>query len=215
MSKKAPKTILKTGYVNVSPEDIKLFDQVNKRIKSLETASANKGYDLKREEINSFHNSARAITRGQSKQGMLSKSKRMSPEQYDAQMRLANKIVNDDTMTVKGAEKEYNEQRAEWTKNLKSSYPGLKKNDLDEIYDELVKFNQENYEDSPLQWLYQTWKDSDHSEQEHGLVRLLEVGKSKGMSVKESLQWMQDNLQNQTWHSLSQKYLAQWEKPKT
>lgn len=211
MSKKAPKTILKTGYVNVSPEDVRLFDQANKRIKGLETASANKGYDLKREEVNSFHNSARAITRGQSKQGMLSKAKRMSVEQYDAQMRLANKIVNDDTMTVTGAEKEYREQRAEWTKNLTSAYPGLKKNDLDEIYDELVKFNQENYEDSPLQWLYQTWKDSDHSEQEHGLVRLLEVGKSKGMSVKDSLQWMQDNLQNQTWHSLSKKYLKQWE----
>lgn len=211
MSKKAPKTILKTGYVNVSPEDIKLFDQANKRIKGLETASANKGYDLKREEINSFHNSARAITRGQSKQGMLSKSKRMSPEQYDAQMRLANKIVNDETMTVSGAEKEYNEQRDTWTDNLSASYPELDKDDLDEIYDELVKFNQENYEDSPLQWLYQTWKDSEHSEQEHGLVRLLEVGKSKGMSVKDSLQWMQDNLQNQTWHSLSQKYLAQWE----
>lgn len=211
MSKKAPKTILKTGYVNVSPEDIKLFDRVNKRIKGLETASANKGYDLKREEVNSFHNSARAITRGQSKHGMLSKAKRMSPEQYDAQMRLANKIVNDDTMTVMGAMKEYNEQRDTWTKNLKSSYPGLKKDDLDEIYDELVKFNQENYEDSPLQWLYQTWKDSEHSEQEHGLVRLLEVGKSKGMSVKDSLQWMQDNLQNQTWHSLSKKYLEQWE----
>jgi len=211
MSKKAPKTILKTGYVNVSPEDIKLFDQANKRIKGLETASANKGYDLKREEINSFHNSARAITRGRSKQGMLSKAKRMSPEQYDAQMRLANKIVNDDTMTVMGAMKEYNEQRDTWTDNLSASYPELDKDDLDEIYDELVKFNQENYEDSPLQWLYQTWKDSEHSEQEHGLVRLLEVGKSKGMSVKDSLQWMQDNLQNQTWHSLSQKYLAQWE----
>ena len=211
MSKKAPKTILKTGYVNVSPEDIKLFDRANKRIKGLETASANKGYDLKREEVNSFHNSARAITRGQSKQGMLSKSKRMSPEQYDAQMRLANKIVNDDTMTVMGAMKEYNEQRDTWTDNLSASYPELDKDDLEDIYDELVKFNQENYEDSPLQWLYQTWKDSEHSEQEHGLVRLLEVGKSKGMSVKESLQWMQDNLQNQTWHSLSQKYLAQWE----
>ena len=211
MSKKAPKTILKTGYVNVSPEDIRLFDQANKRIKGLETASANKGYDLKREEISSFHNSARAITRGQSKQGNLSKSKRMSVEQYDAQMRLANKIVNDDTMTVKGAEKEYNEQRDNWTDNLSASYPELDKDDLEDIYDELVKFNQENYEDSPLQWLYQTWKDSEHSEQEHGLVRLLEVGKSKGMSVKESLQWMQDNLQNQTWHSLSQKYLAQWE----
>lgn len=211
MSKKAPKTILKTGYINVSPEDIKLFDRANKRIKGLETASANKGYDLKREEINSFHNSARAITRGQSKQGMLSKSKRMSPEQYDAQMRIANKILNDETMTVKGAEKEYNEQRDTWTDNLSASYPELDKNDLEDIYDELVKFNQENYEDSPLQWLYQTWKDSEHSEQEHGLVRLLEVGKSKGMSVKESLQWMQDNLQNQTWHSLSQKYLAQWE----
>lgn len=211
MSKKAPKTILKTGYVNVSPEDIKLFDRVNKRIKRLETASANKGYDLKREEISSFHNSARAITRGQSKQGYLSKSKRMSVEQYDAQMRLANKIVNDDTMTVIGAMKEYNEQRDTWTDNLSASYPELDKDDLEDIYDELVKFNQENYEDSPLQWLYQTWKDSEHSEQEHGLVRLLEVGKSKGMSVKESLQWMQDNLQNQTWHSLSQKYLAQWE----
>lgn len=211
MSKKAPKTILKKGYVNVSPEDIKLFDRVNKRIKRLEFASANKGYDLKREEVNSFHNSARAITRGQSKQGMLSKSKRMSPEQYDAQMRLANKIVNDDTMTVMGAMKEYNEQRDTWTDNLSASYPELDKDDLEDIYDELVKFNQENYEDSPLQWLYQTWKDSEHSEQEHGLVRLLEVGKSKGMSVKDSLQWMQDNLQNQTWHSLSQKYLAQWE----
>lgn len=211
MSKKAPKTILKTGYVNVSPEDIKLFDQANKRIKRLETASANKGYDLKREEISSFHNSARAITRGQSKQGNLSKSKRMSVEQYDAQMRLANKIVNDDTMTVMGAMKEYNEQRDTWTDNLSASYPELDKDDLEDIYDELVKFNQENYEDSPLQWLYQTWKDSEHSEQEHGLVRLLEVGKSKGMSVKKSLQWMQDNLQNQTWHSLSQKYLTQWE----
>ena len=211
MSKKAPKTILKTGYVNVSPEDIKLFDLANKRIKSLEIASANKGYDLKKEEISSFHNSARAITRGQSKQGMLSKAKRMSTEQYDAQLRLANKIANDDTMTVKGAEKEYNEQRDTWTDNLSASYPELDKDDLDEIYDELVKFNQENYEDSPLQWLYQTWKDSEHSEQEHGLVRLLEVGKSKGMSVKDSLQWMQNNLQNQTWHSLSQKYLAQWE----
>ena len=211
MSKKAPKTILKTGYVNVSPEDVRLFDRVNKRIKALETASANKGYDLKREEISSFRNSARAITRGQSKQGNLSKSKRMSVEQYDAQMRLANKIVNDDTMTVKGAMKEYNEQRETWTDNLSASYPELDKDDLEDIYDELVKFNQENYEDSPLQWLYQTWKDSEHSEQEHGLVRLLEVGKSKGMSVKDSLQWMQDNLQNQTWHSLSQKYLAQWE----
>lgn len=211
MSKKAPKTILKTGYINVSPEDIKLFDRANKRIKGLETASANKGYDLKREEINSFHNSARAITRGKSKQGMLSKAKRMSPEQYDAQIRLANKIVNDDTMTVIGAMKEYNEQRDIWTDNLSASYPELDKDDLEDIYDELVKFNQENYEDSPLQWLYQTWKDSEHSEQEHGLVRLLEVGKSKGMSVKDSLQWMQDNLQNQTWHSLSQKYLAQWE----
>lgn len=211
MSKKAPKTILKTGYVNVSPEDIKLFDRVNKRIKILETASANKGYDLKREEISSFHNSARAITRGQSKQGNLSKAKRMSVEQYDAQMRLANKIVNDDTMTVIGAMKEYNEQRDIWTDNLSASYPELDKDDLEDIYDELVKFNQENYEDSPLQWLYQTWKDSEHSEQEHGLVRLLEVGKSKGMSVKDSLQWMQDNLQNQTWHSLSKKYLAQWE----
>lgn len=211
MSKKAPKTILKTGYVNVSPEDIKLFDLVNKRITSLETASANNGYDLKREEINSFHNSARAITRGQSKKGMLSKSKRMSPEQYEAQMRLANKIANDDTMTVRGAEHEYNEQRDTWTDNLSASYPELDKDDLEDIYDELVKFNQENYEDSPLQWLYQTWKDSEHSEQEHGLVRLLEVGKSKGMSVKDSLQWMQDNLQNQTWHSLGQKYLAQWE----
>lgn len=211
MSKKAPKTILETGYVNVSPEDVRLFDRANKRIKALETASANKGCDLKREEISSFHNSARAITRGQSKQGMLSKSKRMSPEQYDAQMRLANKIVNDDTMTVMGAMKEYNEQRDTWTDNLSASYPELDKDDLEDIYDELVKFNQENYEDSPLQWLYQTWKDSEHSEQEHGLVRLLEVGKSKGMSVKESLQWMQDNLQNQTWHSLSQKYLAQWE----
>lgn len=211
MSKKAPKTILKTGYVNVSPEDIKLFDQANKRIKGLETASANKGYDLKREEVNSFHNSARAITRGQSKQGNLLKSKRMSVEQYDAQMKLANKIVNDDTMTVMGAMKEYNEQRDTWTDNLSASYPELDKDDLEDIYDELVKFNQENYEDSPLQWLYQTWKDSEHSEQEHGLVRLLEVGKSKGMSVKDSLQWMQNNLQNQTWHSLSQKYLAQWE----
>lgn len=211
MSKKAPKTILKTGYVNVSPEDIKLFDRVNKRIKILETASANKGYDLKREEIISFHNSARAITRGQSKQGNLSKAKRMSVEQYDAQMRLANKIVNDDTMTVIGAMKEYNEQRDIWTDNLSASYPELDKDDLEDIYDELVKFNQENYEDSPLQWLYQTWKDSEHSEQEHGLVRLLEVGKSKGVSVKDSLQWMQDNLQNQTWHSLSKKYLAQWE----
>lgn len=212
MSKKSPKTILKTGYVNVSLEDVKLFDRVNKRIKSLETASANKGYDLKREEINSFHNSARAITRGQSKQGMLSKAKRMSPEQYDAQMRLANKIVNDDTMTVIGAMKEYNELRGTWTDNLSASYPELNKHDLENIFDELVKFNQENYEESPLQWLYQTWKDSDHSEQEHGLVRLLEVGKSKGMSVKDSLQWMQDNLQNQTWHSLSKKYLKQWEK---
>lgn len=205
------KVILKTGYVNVSPEDVKLFDLANKRINALETASANKGYDLKREEVNSFHNSARAITRGQSKQGLLSKSKRMTPEQYDAQMRLANKIVNDDTMTVRGAEKEYSEQRDNWADNLSAAYPELEKNDLDDIYDELVKFNQENYEDSPLQWLYQTWKDSEHSEQEHGLVRLLEVGKSKGMSVKDSLQWMQNNLQNQTWHSLSQKYLAQWE----
>ena len=216
--KKTPlKTIVKlsrkkSGTVKVSESAIKLFDQANKRIQRLEKENTKRDSEsqLKLEDVRSFRNSARAITRGKSKVGTLSKAKTMSVEQYNAQVRLARKVVNDKTLTVKGAIKEEQDRRDTWVNNLAEKYPELEKEDLDEIYNEIVAYNQEHYEDSPVQWLYQAWKESEHSERDRGLMQLLNVGKAHGMSVKESMKWLGENVQNQTWSSLSKKYLSQW-----
>lgn len=216
--KKTPlKTIVKlsrkkSGTVKVSANAIKLFDQANKRIQRLEKENAGRDAEsqLKLDDARSFRNSARAITRGKSKRGTLSKSKTMSVEQYNAQVRLARKVVSDKTLTVKGAIAEEQNRRDTWVSNLAEKYPELEKEDLDEIYNEIVAYNQEHYEDSPVQWLYQAWKESEHSERDRGLMQLLNVGKAHGMSVKESMKWLGENVQNQTWSSLSKKYLSQW-----
>lgn len=217
MTTKPIKTIVKisrkkSGTVNVSEDAIKLFDAANKRIARLEKFNTENDGTLKRENISSFHNSARAITRGKSKKGILSKSRKMDVAQYNAQVRLARKIVNDKTMTVAGAKKEDAVREKNWMKKLSKKYPELSKSDIRDLYDELIKYNQDNYEDSYFQFLYQSWKENEHSERDRGLIQLLNAGKAHGMSVKDSLTWLDEHARNDTWHSLSNKYLKQWEK---
>lgn len=207
--KKNPKVIIeKPKQVQITPAQRRLFDAANKRIDHIAKHNASTGDSLKQTDIISFKNSARAITGH--KGGHLSKSKTMSEQQLKSQILLAKKVLADDTLTVTGAKKEQQTQRDAWIDNLETSYPDLERDDLEEIYDALIEYNQEHYEDSYLQWLYESWKESDHSEKEHGLMQILSAGKAHNMSVKESMEWLAEHSQNQTWSSLANKYLKQW-----
>lgn len=211
---KSVKTILKLDrhkpgtIVTISAEQRRLFDAANKRIARLEVHNMQSETPLKQTDIYSFHNAARAITGA--KGGNLSKAGKMTVEQLNSQIRLASKIMQDETLTVNGAQREQEEQRENWIDNLEQTYPDLERDDLEDIYDALIDYNSEHYEDSYLQWLYESWKESEHDEREHGLMQLLSAGKEHGMSVRESMEWLSEHSANQTWVSLSKKYLKQW-----
>ena len=209
MSKKEKVIIKKPKLVNVSPEDIKLFDQANKRIRRLELHNEQSGDSLKKTDIASFRNSARAITG--TKRGNLSKAKKMTKEKLKAQRALAKKITEDKTMTVKGAQTEEDLNRQKWVDNIKQAYPELHKNEIKAIYNELVKYNREHYEESPFQQIYETWSDNYRTEKDRGLIQVLLAGKKNGVKVKDSLKWLESHASyEQSWSGLANQYLSQW-----
>lgn len=208
--KKNPKVIIENPKkVAVTPEQIRLFDQANKRISRLEKHNKETGDSIKEPDIASFRNSARAITGH--KGGALSKAKMMTPKQIKAQTALAKKIVEDDTTTVKGALTEEEKRRNDWVNNIKNAYPELHKNEIKAVYNELVKFNREHYEESPFQLIYATWQENERTERDRGLVQLLLSGKKHGMKVKDTLKWLEEHASLEySWSGLAKRYLSQW-----
>ena len=204
------KTIKKPKKVQVPKEDLLLFDRANKRINRLEKA----GIKYK-QAVTQFRATARAMgTQYGIKTNRLSTAKNLDEKYYKAQLQLARKIIeNDSIYTVRGARKSEAEQRAKLNETLSERYPNLKKSS-DEIVDRIIKYNQENYESSFIQWLYESWKNNkSNPEDERGLMRLLDVAAGHGQSIDQTLTEL-DKLAHDrpgfSWQGLAREYVKKW-----
>ena len=178
------KTIKQPKKVQVPRESLLLFDRANKRINRLEKAGINF-----KQAVSQFRATARAMGAQYGiKTNRLSMSKNMDEKYYNAQLQLARKIIENDAIyTVKGARKSQAEQQKKLKETINERYPNLSES-TDSVIDHIIKYNEENYESSFIQWLYESWKNNkSNPEDERGLMRLLDVAAAHGQSVDQTL----------------------------
>ena len=204
------KTIKNVKKVKVPKEDLLLFDRANKRINRLEKAGINY-----KQAVTQFRATARAMAAQHgNKSNRLSMSKEMDEKYYNAQLQLARKIVENDAIyTVKGARKSQAEQQNKLRETINERYPSLSES-TDDVIDHIIKYNEENYESSFIQWLYESWKNNkSNPEDERGLMRLLDVAAAHGQSVDQTLTEL-DKLAHErpgfSWQGLAKEYVKKW-----
>lgn len=204
------KTIKNVKKVKVPKEDLLLFDRANKRINRLEKAGINY-----KQAVTQFRATARAMAAQHgNKSNRLSMSKEMDEKYYKAQLQLARKIVENDAIyTVKGARKSQAEQQNKLRETINERYPNLSES-TDSVIDHIIKYNEENYESSFIQWLYESWKNNkSNPEDERGLMRLLDVAAAHGQSVDQTLTEL-DKLAHErpgfSWQGLAKEYVKKW-----
>lgn len=204
------KTIKQPKKVQVPRESLLLFDRANKRINRLEKA----GIKFK-QGASQFRATARAMGAQYGiKTNRLSMAKNMDEKYYNAQLQLARKIIENDAIyTVKGARKSEAEQRAKLNATLSERYPNLKMSS-DKIVDRIIKYNEDNYESSFIQWLYESWKNNkSNPEDERGLMRLLDVAAGHGQTIDQTLKEL-DKLAHDrpgfSWQGLAREYVKKW-----
>ena len=148
------------------------------------------------------------------KTNRLSMAKNLDEKYYKAQLQLARKIIeNDSIYTVKGARKAQAEQQQKLKETISERYPNLNES-TDSVIDHIIKYNQENYESSFIQWLYESWKNNkSNPEDERGLMRLLDVAAAHGQSVDQTLTEL-DKLAHDrpgfSWQGLAREYVKKW-----
>lgn len=204
------KTIKNLKKVKVPKEDLLLFDRANKRINRLEKAGINY-----KQAVTQFRATARAMAAQHgNKSNRLSMAKEMDEKYYNAQLQLARKIVENDALyTVKGARKSQAEQQNKLRETINERYPSLSES-TDNVIDHIIKYNEENYESSFIQWLYESWKNNkSNPEDERGLMRLLDVAAAHGQSVDQTLTEL-DKLAHErpgfSWQGLAKEYVKKW-----
>ena len=204
------KTIKNAKKVKVPKEDLLLFDRANKRINRLEKAGINY-----KQAVTNFRATARAMaSQYGNKADRLSMQKEMDAKYYRAQIMLARKIVeNDAVYTVRGARKSQAEQRKKLNATLSERYPNLNES-TDDIVDHIIKYNQEHYESSFIQWLYESWKtNKSNPEDERGLMRLLDVAAGHGQTIEQTLKELDELAHNRpgfSWQGLAREYVKKW-----
>lgn len=204
------KTIKNPKKVKVPKESLLLFDRANKRINRLEKAGINF-----KQSVSQFRATARAMGAQYGvKTNRLSMAKNLDEKYYKAQLQLARKIIeNDSIYTVKGARKSQAEQQQKLKETISERYPNLNES-TDSVIDHIIKYNQENYESSFIQWLYESWKNNkSNPEDERGLMRLLDVAAAHGQSVDQTLTEL-DKLAHDrpgfSWQGLAREYVKKW-----
>lgn len=204
------KTIKNVKRVKVPKEDLLLFDRANKRINRLEKAGINY-----KQAVSQFRATARAMGAQYGiKTNRLSMAKTMDEKYYNAQLQLARKIVENDAIyTVKGARKSQAEQQKKLRETISERYPNLNES-TDSVIDHIIKYNEENYESSFIQWLYESWKNNkSNPEDERGLMRLLDVAAGHGQTIDQTLKEL-DKLAHDrpgySWQGLAREYVKKW-----
>lgn len=204
------KTIKNPKKVKVPKEDLLLFDRANKRINRLEKAGINF-----KQAVSQFRATAHAMGAQYGiKTHRLSMAKNLDEKYYNAQLQLARKIIENDAIyTVKGARKSQAEQQKKLKETINERYPNLSES-TDSVIDHIIKYNEENYESSFIQWLYESWKNNkSNPEDERGLMRLLDVAAAHGQSVDQTLTEL-DKLAHDrpgfSWQGLAREYVKKW-----
>lgn len=204
------KTIQKSKKVPVSKEDLLLFDRANKRINRLEKAGINY-----KQAVTQFRSTARAMGAQYGiKTKRLPQAKNLDEKYYKAAVKLARQVVErDELFKIRVVRKVMAEQRAKLNATLSERYPNLKKN-TDDIVDRIIKYNEDNYESSFIQWLYESWKNNkSNPEDERGLMRLLDVAAGHGQTIDQTLKEL-DKLAHErpgfSWQGLAREYVKKW-----
>lgn len=203
-------TIKKPKKVQVPKEDLLLFDRANKRINRLEKAGINF-----KQGASQFRATARAMGAQYGvKTNRLSMAKNLDEKYYKAQLQLARQVIErEELFKLRVVRKVMAEQRAKLNATLSERYPNLKKSS-DDIVDRIIKYNQDNYESSFIQWLYESWKNNKgNPEDERGLMRLLDVAAGHGQTIDQTLKEL-DKLAHDrpgfSWQGLAREYVKKW-----
>lgn len=204
------KTIKKPKKVQVPKESLLLFDRANKRINRLEKAGINF-----KQSVSQFRATAYAMGAQYGiKTNRLSMAKNMDEKYYKAQLRLARQVIErEDLFKLRVVRKVMAEQQQKLKETINERYPNLSES-TDSVIDHIIKYNQENYESSFIQWLYESWKNNkSNPEDERGLMRLLDVAAAHGQSVDQTLTEL-DKLAHDrpgfSWQGLAREYVKKW-----
>lgn len=204
------KTIQKSKKVPVSKEDLLLFDRANKRINRLEKAGINY-----KQAVTQFRSTARAMGAQYGiKTKRLPQAKNLDEKYYKAAVKLAIQVVErDELFKIRVVRKVMAEQQKKLRETINERYPNLN-DSADSVIDHIIKYNEENYESSFIQWLYESWKNNkSNPEDERGLMRLLDVAAAHGQSVDQTLTEL-DKLAHErpgfSWQGLAKEYVKKW-----
>ena len=204
------KTIKKPKKVQVPRESLLLFDRANKRINRLEKAGINF-----KQSVSQFRATARAMGAQYGvKTNRLSMAKNLDEKYYKAQLQLARQVIErEELFKLRVVRKVMAEQQQKLKETISERYPNLN-DSADSVIDHIIKYNQENYESSFIQWLYESWKNNkSNPEDERGLMRLLDVAAAHGQSVDQTLTEL-DKLAHDrpgfSWQGLAREYVKKW-----
>lgn len=204
------KTIKRSKKVKVSAEDLLLFDRANKRVNRLEKAGINY-----KQAVTQFRSTARAMGAQYGiKTNRLSMAKELDEKYYKAQLRLARQVMErDELFKVRVVRKVMAEQQKKLRETISERYPNLNES-TDSVVDHIIKYNQEHYESSFIQWLYESWKNNKaNPEDERGLMRLLDVAAAHGQTVDQTLAELDKLAHERTgfsWQGLAREYVKKW-----
>lgn len=204
------KTIKKPKKVQVPKEDLLLFDRANKRINRLEKAGINF-----KQSVSQFRATARAMgSQYGVKTHRLPQAKELDEKYYNAAVKLAKQVMErEELFKLRVVRKVMAEQQKKLQETINERYPNLNES-ADSVIDHIIKYNQENYESSFIQWLYESWKNNkSNPEDERGLMRLLDVAAAHGQSVDQTLTEL-DKLAHDrpgfSWQGLAREYVKKW-----
>lgn len=204
------KTIKQPKKVQVPRESLLLFDRANKRINRLEKAGINF-----KQSVSQFRATARAMGAQYGvKTNRLSMAKNMDEKYYKAQLQLARQVIErEELFKLRVVRKVIAEQQQKLKETISERYPNLN-DSADSVIDHIIKYNQENYESSFIQWLYESWKNNkSNPEDERGLMRLLDVAAAHGQSIDQTLTEL-DKLAHDrpgfSWQGLAREYVKKW-----
>ena len=204
------KTIQKSKKIKVPTEALKLFDAANKRVNRLEKAGINY-----KQSVTGFRSTARAMgAQFGVKTNRLSMAKNMDEKYYKAQLKLARQVMQrDELFKVRVVKKVMAEQQKKLKETINERYPNLGEN-TDNVIDHIIKYNQEHYESSFIQWLYESWKNNKaNPEDERGLMRILDVAAAHGQTVEQTLSELDKLAHERTgfsWQGLAREYVKKW-----
>lgn len=204
------KTIQKSKKIKVPTEALKLFDAANKRVNRLEKAGINY-----KQAVTGFRSTARAMgAQFGVKTNRLSMAKNMDEKYYKAQLKLARQVMQrDELFKIRVVKKVMAEQQKKLKETINERYPNLGES-TDNVIDHIIKYNQEHYESSFIQWLYESWKNNKaNPEDERGLMRLLDVAAAHGQTVEQTLSELDKLAHERTgfsWQGLAREYVKKW-----